>query len=905
MDRRPESKTQSQTQSQSQRQHATFPPKDVPLRDDVRTLGALLGEVLKEQGGEALFARVEAARLAARRRRSGEAGAEKELVEGLRGLGAREATQVVRAFSAYFGLVNMAERVHRIRRRQDYLRRRTAQPGSLEAAVRALREGGVDQDGLRRLLSATEVVPVFTAHPTEAIRRTLLVKEQRFARALVDRIDPGRLLPQEEAAALARIRNEVTIAWQTEEHLQERPTVADEVEHVVFYLSEVVYRIVPAFYEALGDALRAVYGEGADRDLPCPVVRFASWVGGDMDGNPNVGADTIRATLARQRELVLRRYRGEVRALFDHLSQSAALAPVDAALAERAEAYAALLPEVRPQALERYRDMPYRRFLWLVSARLDATGVEAGRAGAGYASPADLEADLELVARSLLGGRGRNAGLFLVERLIRRLRTFGFHLATLDVRQHADVHRRALAGAGPDAERALEVMRAIAAARARYGPDAIGPYIVSMARGPDDVLAVLELARRAGFVEGATGAVPLDVAPLFETVDDLRHAAGTLSALLADPRYRAHVDGRGGRQVVMLGYSDSNKESGIAASRFALHDAEVALVRAADAAGARLTLFHGRGGTASRGGTKPRAAVLAEPPGAVRGRLRVTEQGEIIHAKYGLRAIALRTLELMTGAVLETTARDLHPAPGLAGAASPAGPPPEIAFAAVAADIARESRAAYRALVFDDRQFEAYFRAATPIDVIERLNIGSRPAKRTGQSGIEDLRAIPWVFAWTQSRHILPGWYGAGAALARAAERHGIDRLREMARAWPTFANLLSDVEMVLAKADMPIAARYAELAGKAGARIYPLVLAEFELTRRLVCDVQETRELLDRDAVLRRAIRLRNPYVDPMSLVQVELLGRWRAGGRKDPELEQALFATVRGIARGLQNTG
>ncbi len=888
------------------------------LRRDVSFLGALLGEVLREQGGDALFDTVEAARIAARARRDGEKDADRRLHDLLTGLEPLQAAEVARAFSAYFALVNMAERVHRIRRGRSYLSSGAPQPGSLEDVVLRLAAGGLSIERMRELLGHMLVEPVFTAHPTEAIRRTILAKEQRVARTLIDRLDMSG--PEDEALT-RRLRDEITLMWQTAEHPGVRRSVSDEVEHVLFYLTDVVYGIVPTLYDAMASALRAAYSADAGDAVPCPIVRFGSWVGGDMDGNPNVGADTIRSTLERQRELILNRYVTEVRDLFRHLSQSRSRITVDEAVEERCRDYRRQMPEVAQSIPSRYDDMPYRILLWFCWARLEET-----RDGGRYAYPSTgvFRADLELIAASLRHNRGAHAGLTRTARLLFRIKTFGFHLATLDVRQDALVHRRvagelmadpAFADAGaearaaalrgalesveaveetrePEAAQTLEVFARIAEARKVFGPDAIGPYIISMAQGPDDALAVLYLARCAGLV-GRDGAVPLDVAPLFETVADLDHAGETLTALLDDPLYRAHVKTRGDRQIVMLGYSDSSKQSGLTASRWALYQAEAALQATADDAGVELTLFHGRGGTAGRGGSKPRAGILAEPPGVVRGRLRVTEQGEIIHAKYGLRGIALRTLELMTGAVLEASAvgalRD-EPRPGWPAAMETA---------------AAAGQAAFRSLVYDDPDFHSYFRLATPIDIIERLDIGSRPATRRAGAGVEDLRAIPWVFAWIQNRHLLPGWFGVGSGLTAAAEVHGEDVLREMALQWPFFANLLADVEMVLAKSDLGIGARYARLAGAAGERLLPTIVAEYERTCEIICGLLETSGALEREPVLRRSIRLRNPYVDPISLLQVDLLDRWRAGGSKDADLERALRSTVRGIARGMQNTG
>jgi phosphoenolpyruvate carboxylase len=900
----------------------SFPEADEPLRRDVSLLGNLLGGVLKEQGGAELFDRVEEARTAAIRHRT--AGLPiSELQRLLAGHDPTAASELVRAFSAYFSLVNVAEQVHRIRRRRQYaLDSQTPQPGSLAAVLQTLGGAGLSTDRVASFARSLTVVPVFTAHPTEATRRTLLTKEHKIANELVDRIERSHRTPLEERLSIRRLQEIIGSAWQTEEQPTVRRTVADEVEHAAFYVSEVLYGVVPTLQEAFEDAFEGTYGTTATPPSVGPLVRFASWVGGDMDGNPNVGADTILTTLERHRQLILERYRRDVRDLFDRLSQSLSRVDVDGAVVDRCREYREMLPEVGCSIPARYDGMPYRTLLWLIWARLEATRDDGDQ---GYHSADDLQHDLMLIAASLRGHRGRHAGLSRVERLIRKVETFGFHMATLDVRQDALVHRRvvgiligspdlsahapaertlalraALAGdtrpiedpTGDEVQRTLDVFRAIAVARRRFGEHAIGPYIISMASDADDVLAVLLLARAAGLVD-ERGRVPLDVAPLFETVDDLNASAATLRSMIDDPQYRRHLSDRGDRQVVMLGYSDSSKISGVAASRWALYRAQEELVVATEAARIELTLFHGRGGTVGRGGSKPRQAVLAEPRGAVRGRLRVTEQGEIINLKYGLEEIAERTLELAVGAVLESTAL------------CDRTPTPVAEWREVMGTVADGARAAYKEIVHDHPDFIAYFRTATPIDVIERMPIGSRPPSRRSGSGVQDLRAIPWVFAWMQSRHLLPGWFGVGDGLAAALESHGEKSLRRMALEWPFFANLLADVEMVLAKADIDIAACYAALAGEVGERFFPIIRDRFQLTRDLVLRLTGESDLLDREPILQRSIRLRNPYVDPMSLVQVDLLRRWRERDRNDPDLEKALFTTVRGIARGLRNTG
>lgn len=895
-----------------------LPPTDALLRDDVKRLGALVGEILAEQVSPGFLAEVEALRVASIRRR--EAGAPIEDVSArLQGLPLDQAELLVRAFASYFQAVNLAERVHRIRRRRDYQRLGEApQPGGLEDSLRALRDEGVPVQDVAALLPRLRIEPVFTAHPTEAVRRALLEKESEVVRCLVEDIDRG-LTPQERRADVERMRLALTASWQTDETPPEKPTVADEFEHVAYYLSDVLYRVLPVFHEVFEDALRAVYGSAPD-ELP-PLLGFGSWVGGDMDGNPNVGADTIAATLAGQRALVLGNYRRELAKLADVLSQTEGRVGLAPALRTRADDYAHRFPETAEAIKARHADMPYRRFLTLVAARIEATAHDAPGA---YADAAEFLADLRLVETSLTQHRGEHAGGFAVRRLLRRVQAFGFHLAALDLRQESTQHDHALAallddpdfparpwadrahrlrelvaGTDPasrpdaaDAARVLAVFRTVASALPRYGARAIGAYIISMSRSAADALAVLALARQGGCLD-TNGAVPLDVAPLFETVDDLDAAATTLRSLFADPVYREHLRERGDRQVVMLGYSDSAKDGGLVASRWALQQTQVQLTALAAEAGVRIAFFHGRGGSLSRGGGKTGRAVVAAPRGSVDGYLRLTEQGEVIHRKYGIRALALRNLEQATGAVLRATLRPRKPEPR------------EAAWRDMAATIATAARAHYRGLVYETPGFVDYFRAATPIDVIERLRIGSRPSKRGNAGGVNSLRAIPWVFAWSQNRCGLTAWLGVGTGLAYGIERFGHAAVAEMARDWPFFTTMVDDVEMVLAKSDLAIFERYSRLAGEAHAQFFPGIAAEFERTRESILALKGTQQLLEGDFRLRQSIRLRNPYVDPLSLLQVDLLARWRAAGRPEDALFHALVTTVNGIAAGVQNTG
>lgn len=896
------------------RETLEFAGTDTLLRDDVRRLGAMVGEMLAEQVSAELLAQVESVRRAAIARRERGEGVD-ELADRLAAVPQEDAAALVRAFTAYFGAVNLAERVHRIRRRRDYQRRTDdPQPGGLTAVLASLRDDGVTLDELKALLPRLRIEPVFTAHPTEAMRRALLLKERTIVERLIADIDRQRT-PAERGADTARIRQALTATWQTADAPPQRPTVSDEVDHIGFYLHSVLFRALPVFYEAFAEAVETVYGEAID--LP-PLLRFGTWVGGDMDGNPNVGADTIRAALAAQRTSVLNNYRNDLHALGEILTQSRGRIGVDAAIETRIAEYTALLPDVAARLSPRLTDMPYRQLLNLMRGRLAAA--QTGEPGA-YASADALIADLQAIDASLRHHRGEHAGRFALQRVLWRVRTFGFHLATLDLRQDSGTHDAALSAllhddawaTRPVAERVdrlhaliddasaadagavgaqstLAVMRAVRELRVSHGAHAFGPYIISMSRSAADALAVLALARVAGCVED--GQVPLDVAPLFETIDDLRAAPGVMRALFDDPVYRRHLDARGGQQTVMLGYSDSAKDGGLLASRWSLQRTQVELLELSQQAGVRIVFFHGRGGSVSRGGGKTERAIIAAPRGTVDGVLRVTEQGEVIHRKYGIRALALRNLEQATGAVLRASLRPRPPEPR------------EDRWRAIAAELAQVSRAHYRALVHERDDFPAYFRAATPIDVIERLRLGSRPSKRR-EGGIEALRAIPWVFAWSQNRSGLTGWYGVGTALARGIETHGRDTLADMARDWPFFAAMLDDIEMLLAKSDLAIFERYSRLAGAQHDAFFPGIAEEFERTVDTLLALRNRPQLLEDDYRLRLSIRLRNPYVDPISLLQVELLRRWRDAGREEGPLLEALVTTINGIAAGIQNTG
>jgi phosphoenolpyruvate carboxylase len=902
-----------------------FPPRHEALRDDVHALGALVGDILLEQGGQQLFDLVEHDRVAAIQRRDGDEKAAVELAARVRGRPPALARDLVRAFLTWFQAVNLAEKVHRIRRRRQYFVKdsQRPQPGGVEDAIAALKARGLELKDVMDLLGMLRIEPVFMAHPTESTRQTILTKQQRIAEHLLDRLDPT-LTPNEARRIWNSIRIEMTAGWQTEDHPREKLTVADERENVLFYLVEILYRVVPAFYEEIAQALEKVYGTPADGlEFPA-LLHFGSWVGGDMDGNPDVHAKTIRETLARQQRVIVNAYFKDCQTLASRLSQSGSRTSVSPELSKRIDEYMVLLPGARAITPARHDRMPYRVFFAQIGERLRHT--YEGKAN-GYQNLRQFRADVRLVATSLQANKGTNAGLFYVQRLLRRIDTFGFHLATLDVRQHASVlhdvisrglddpewlhrssadRRRLLAAAlekdlGPSVEldalgkRNLAVFDAIMQGRHRYGPAAVGYFIVNGATGADDVLAALLLARWAEAYDKHTGEVALDIAPQFESLAALDRCGEIMQELLAEPLYRRHLEAHGRTQCVLIGYSDGNKEGGLCASRFATHQAQRALAQTLAAADERHVVFHARGGSIARGGGRIDALVKAAPAGAINGVLRLTEQGEAVQQSYGLRPIAMRTLERAFSALsLATSAANR----GTLAADAPS-------HLRCAGIVATASRDAYQSLVYAERDFFDYFRAVTPIDVIERMQIGSRPVHRTEMEGLDGLLPVPWVFAWTQTRHMIPGWYGAGAGLGAAIAECGLGQLRDAYADWFFLRNLVDDIETMLARVDLEIALAYDILATEPLRRFFPLIRSEYALACEHILAIKGSKALLDSEPTLQRSIRLRNPYVDPMNLMQVDLLQRWRASGRRDRDLFEALLSSISGIAQGLQSTG
>jgi phosphoenolpyruvate carboxylase len=901
-----------------------FPPKHAALRDDVHMLGALVGEMLRDQGGEPLLELVERDRTLAIARRRGDAEAGRALEARMRDRPPGVALDLERAFSAWFQAVNLAEQLHRVRRRRAYFLDDGGkpQPGGIADAIGRLKADGMPLAELTALIGSLHIEPVFMAHPSESTRRTILRKQLRLADLLFDRLDPT-LAPHEQRGLVGQIRTELTTSWQTEDHPRQRLTVADEREHALFYLVEVLYPIVPAFHEEVAEALTLHYGEAAAGVSVPTLLRFGSWVGGDMDGNPDVHAKSIRETLARQQQAIVNAYFVEVQSLGQLLSQSASRVGVSAALLQRIEAYGSLLPGVRAASSARHDRMPYRVFLGQVAERLRAT--YDGRPTA-YEGPEHFRRDIELVADSLLAHRGRHAGHAAVQRLLRRISVFGFHLARLDVRQHASVLHRVLARSldepgwlaldraarvrrlgdllereiGPTVEldavgkRTVAVFEAMLQCRRRFGADAVGAYVVNGVNGADDVLAAMLLAQWAEAYDKRNSELAIDFAPMFDTVEALDRAGDSVRELLAGPVYRRHLDSRGRRQAVLVGHSESAKQVGPCAARFAVYRAQGALAAALAAAGEEHVVCQVRGGSIPRGGGRLDDMLGAMPPSTVNGWLRITEQGEALNQHYGLGPIALRSLERAFGALSLATA---------AGRRGPGCEPDAVALE-VAARLAEVSGAQYRSLVWEEPRFHAWFRAVTPIDVIERMQVGGRPAVRPGFDGLQGLRASPWVFAWMQNRAMLPGWYGAGSGLRAAVDACGLPAVRAATADWAFLRDLLEAVEIMLARSDLDIASRYDALAVD-GDDLARRLRAEHALAVEMVLLVKEQHGLLDADRTQQRALQLRNPYVDPMHLMQVDLLRRWRTGGREDRALLDALFASVSGIAQGLQSNG
>ena len=926
--------------------------KDKPLQEDIRLLGRILGDIIREQEGAPVFTLIEQVRqLSVGFRRDHDPEADRQLKALLTSLSTGQTVSVIRAFTYFSHLANLAEDRHHLRRRAIYERAGSAQEGSIDVAFARLQKAGITPDTIAHTLAKAYVAPVLTAHPTEVQRQSILQAERDIARLLAERDDisaraqlfagdKDALTPRQLAANEAQLRARVEQLWQTRLLRHSKLTVADEIENALSYYETTFLHELPKLYASLEEALPGQQVHS--------FMRMGQWIGGDRDGNPNVTAPTLELALRRQSEVALRHYLNEVHALGAELSMSSLLVKVSPAMQ--------VLALSSPDTNSHRQDEPYRRALTAVYARLAATltqltgGREAMRhavvAQNPYGSAAEFLQDLQTIDASLSRHNGEALAVHRLRPLIRAVQVFGFHLATVDLRQSSDKHEEVLAdllrtariednySSLDEAQRCALLQRLLCDARPlrvvgaqyapltaseiaifemahkmlqTYGREAILHYIISHTETVSDLLEVLLLQKEVGLMQGtldsSTSQAQLIVVPLFETIGDLRAAATIMRDYYAVPGVAQLMQRSGGEQDIMIGYSDSNKDGGIFTSNWELYRAELALVEVFDQLeadyGLRLRMFHGRGGTVGRGGGPSYQAILAQPPGTVRGQIRLTEQGEVIASKYANPDIGRRNLETLAVAMLEATL--LQPT-------KPATPE----FLAAAQQLSDASMAAYRQLVYETPGFAEYFFTATPIREIAELNIGSRPASRKATQAIEDLRAIPWGFSWGQCRLTLPGWLGFGSAVQAFLEQPGTTRegqlqlLQTMYRQWPFFSTLLSNMDMVLAKSDLALASCYSELVADTAlrTRIFDAISAEWQRTVDMLALVTGESDRLASNPALARSIRHRFPYIDPLHLLQVELVRRWRAG-QNDDRLKNGIHISINGIAAGLRNTG
>ncbi|CAN5825800.1 phosphoenolpyruvate carboxylase [soil metagenome] len=916
-----------------------FEPKDEPLRRDINLLGRVLGRILIEQEGEDLFETEEEIRLQCKRLRFDyDPQLDERLMRRIDAMSVGELRRIVRAFSVYFQLVNIAERYHRVRRRRQY----EASPGnppqraSVASALARLKREGLGKEALRGVLDGMEVGLVLTAHPTEAMRRSVRRKHVRIGEML-ESLESPVLTWKEKRRLEEDLAEEITVLWQTDELRVRRPEVEQEIERTLLFFENPLISATLEAYREFEDELSRQYPE--DTPPLGRVLEFGSWVGGDQDGNPFVEPEMITAALGLHREVILKRHLAYVEWMAGHMSQSARMIPVSDELRRSVERDESLMPVVAARFRGVDPNEIYRRKLLFIAERLGSVLEEPGSPAA-YPGPTEFLRDLYAIRESLLQNGGKRVAEGGLRDLVRQAEVFGFHLAKLDVRQESATVVRAVAGlisnsTGEDllemdeAERAtllrkllttpglllpepddvseesrkvFETFGRIRRAREEFSGTPVETFVLSMAHNASDVLSVQLLARRAGLLEvdenGGCTANYLNVTPLFETVDDLVRAPEVLGYLLEDPFYRSSLKEGGDLQEIMLGYSDSGKDAGYVTSNWTLYKAQGLLSSVASKFGVRLRLFHGRGGSAGRGGGPSYQAIMAQPPDTLHGPIRITEQGEVISFKYSMRGLARRNLDTVLAAVLEASADE-----------SPREPDPR--WSRAMEELSETASETYRALVYEDEDFLPFFSESSPIGELSLLNMGSRPARRVQNPTVDSLRAIPWVFAWTQNRFLLPSWYGAGTALGGyAADERKLGILREMYEGWPFFRTLVDFMQMTLAKSDLRIAENYTSLVSDPDIRkrLWTRISEEHAACVSALLLITRHDNLLDDSPVLQRSIRLRNPYVDPLSYVQVTLLRRLRALSEDSPEREDALntlLLSISGVSSGMLNTG
>lgn len=908
-----------------------------PIRQDVHFLGELLGGVLIHQNGRGLFDIEERIRkLAIRVRRRARPRDERALVRLLNRLDLATAINVIRAFSVYFQLVNIAEENHRLRRKRYYehLPGFHPQRGSVEDLVHRLHQSRVSYQTLKQAVRALSINLVLTAHPTQALPATVLHKHRQIWDWLLKR---ERLHPTSKEAEQIRqeLYEEIIGLWQTDELRPSRPTVEDEVEHGLYYLSSVLYDALPEMLMAFRREVQRLYGRSIE--LP-PMIRFGSWIGGDKDGNPNVTHHILRWSLSRYRQAILIKYLQSLEALQQRLTQSDRLCRLHPSLRRSLANDRRSFPALSESLDAAFPRQPYRQKLAFMIHRLRQTLRTPADEEDGYGSVEDFHHDLALIQRSLRHHRADPIADHELETLIAQTRLFGFHFAKLDVRDHSGRHLEAFAelanrhelaprdprqmsepqraellgrllaqprypdllhGASASTKDVVQTFQVMAEHLGTVDPDAIDGYVISMTHEASDVLLVLWFFQQADLFRRSTKTwrSAVHIIPLFEGIRELRRAHEVMAALYQQPAYQQHLKARGRVQQIMLGYSDSNKDGGFFTANWELYQAQRRLDAVARRAGIKLQLFHGRGGTIGRGGGPLHQTILAQPRGTLDGRIKITEQGEVVASKYANPAMALRNLELALSAVLEATLL-----------VAPADRKQE-RWEQILDELSEYAYQHYRRLVYEDPEFVAYFEQATPIDTIQEFRIGSRPARRRASRRVEDLRAIPWVFSWIQSRHLIPSWLPFGSAVQQFLEHHpdGMRQLHALYRRFPWFHVMVDFIQMSLGMADMRIAGHYAALTrpSSLGQRIFSRITEEYALTTQMALAISRQRHLLDFNYVLQNAIRLRNPYVDPISLLQVRLLKQRRQARRAHPEIERALALTVNGIAAGMRHTG
>lgn len=919
------------------------PKEQEALSADIRRLGDLLGQALRRVAGESAFLLVEEIRAAAKNLRANpHAGQARQLRDRLASLPLEDLRMLTRAFTIYFDLINLAEQRARVRA----LRIRTTELGDVplaetpEAALRLLRERGLKSDQVAAELSKALICQVFTAHPSEARRRTILDRLNAIDLQM-DRLEYGQLLPAEKEQAQAAIAEEVETYWLSDAIRDTRPRVQDEVIHTMEIVEGSLFDVVPRLYRELDRGLRHVYPE---RQWSVPsFLKFGSWIGGDRDGHPSVTHRVTAEAVVLQQEVVLQHYLELMEQLWRKLSHSDHFIVASPEFRASLSRDAALFPDVVLSPIHE----PYRAKCKLISAKLRRTleyvrtcvpswssltsSVPAGV----YLGGKELLADLQLIASDLRHVGAAAAVSGCLQDMIRLVEVFGIHLLTIDLRQHSGRHLQALdeifrwAGVCPgyaqmndearfaclvgelqhtrplipthlpfsaETNEVVQTFRTTAAILEQLNPDVLQKYIISSTTSPAHLLEVLLLAREARLFRPNEGVSRLDIVPLFEALEPLHHAQSIMQQLFALPVYRRHLEMRGKIQEVMIGYSDSNKESGFLQSSWALYRTQEQLVELGRREGITMQMFHGRGGAVGRGGGPTNRAILAQPRGTVNGRLRITEQGEVIADRYGNRAIAERHLDQVVNAVLLTSFPD-------------EGVQVDPAWTELLDRLADSSYNHYRALVYENPEFLTYFEQATPIREIAQLKIGSRPSRRGTSSTIDELRAIPWVFSWMQCRHTLPGWYGFGSAVSDELKENPeqLATLKTMYEKWPFWRTLIDNVQMILAKADLTIARLYADLLEDQtlAARIFGEIEAKYQRSVELICKITGQSQLLDRVPILQKSIQSRNPYVDPLSLIQLVLLRRLRSGEDPSEELQTAVLESINGVASALKNTG